>query len=157
MSLFLASRVCMLGWEESPCVSHYLILAGISAGRQKRQITCWIWQAHVSNKHWPEVFSLIKASFYTNYSNNSYIQNGTKPLGSAVSIGAFRKTTSYVMKEKLLKNPFRNTYNSLWILYENILQLTVNWASSKKAWWTDYNKISSDEKLCRLLLASIGK
>lgn len=79
----------------------------------------------MSNKDLPEVFSLIKAFFYSNYSNNSNIQNGVKPLDSAVSIRAFRKSTSYVRKEKLLNNPFRNSNNALWILYENILELTV--------------------------------
>lgn len=41
-------------------------------------------------------------------------------------IVAFRKNTSYVRKEKLLNNPFRNSYDALWVLYENILELIVN-------------------------------
>lgn len=77
----------------------------------------------MSNKDLPEVFSVIKAFFY---SNNSNIQNGMKPLDNVVSVGVFRINTSYVRKEKLLNMPFGNSYRALWILHENISELTVN-------------------------------
>lgn len=120
----------MLGGEESSCVCHYLsqleyLLGGRSAvPSQVDQLldltsTC-------EQQRLLEVFSLIKALFYSNYSNNSNIQDGIKPSDNAVSIGAFRKSTSFMKKEKLLNNPFRNSYNALWVLYENILELTVN-------------------------------